>query len=730
MPTIDRRCAHCFEDSGERPCPRCGWAGEPNDAPFLAKGMLLDGGRYRIGGVLGHGGFGITYLAWEEDLRVRRAIKEYFPRQAATRGADGVSVSVYSGPAREQFGYGLERFLEEARTLATFEQHPGIVTVKSFFRTHGTGYMVMEYVEGLTLRQYLERQPGGRIGIEEALARLLPVMDALRAAHQQHLWHRDIAPDNIYLTQEGRVILLDFGAARYDLGEHSKSLSVILKPGYAPEEQYRSRGKQGPWTDVYALAATLYRAITGEAPPEALDRLERDELVAPSRRGVAISAEREAAVLKGLAVKAADRYESVTAFQQALGLKAPQAPPVVPPPLPAPLPSPLPASARWRWWGGLGAGVLAGAVVVGLIWGGWRGLPGGRPAEPPVAGSGPPPAAPARPAEPAPKPPEPPPVTTGTLVIGRSQPPGVVVYVDGARLGTAPQRLEALPGGKAVTVTAQQAGYEEYREAVWIRAGQATEVVVELKLKARVSGDALPRDRLRDGNDGPEMGYVKAGCFQMGSPEGEPGRDSDERPHRVCIERDYALGRYEVTFAEYDRFCAATGRDQPDDEGWGRGQRPVINVSWQDATAYARWLSEQTGKGYRLPTEAEWEYAARAGTTTAYWWGGDVGRNRANCEGCGSQWDNRQTAPVGSFAANPWGLYDTAGNVWEWTCSEWDSGYGGGETRCSTNDTGGARALRGGSWFSYPFRVRSARRDGGNPTARSSSNGFRLARSL
>jgi serine/threonine protein kinase len=143
------------------------------------------------------------------------------------------------------------------------------VTVKSFFRAHGTGYCVMDYVEGLTLKQYLERQPGGRISVEQAWRLLQPVMDALRAVHREGLLHRDLAPDNIYITRQGRVKLLDFGAARFAAGEHSKSLSIILKPGYAPEEQYRSRGKQGPWTDVYGLAATFYRAITGTPPPEA-----------------------------------------------------------------------------------------------------------------------------------------------------------------------------------------------------------------------------------------------------------------------------------------------------------------------------------------------------------------------------------------------------------------------------------------------------------------------------
>ncbi|MBK8639966.1 MAG: SEL1-like repeat protein [Chromatiaceae bacterium] len=267
--------------------------------------------------MLGHGGFGITYLAWDDNLQLRLAIKEYLPRDCVSRGPDGVSLAVYSGQAGEQFAYGLDRFLEEARTLAHFDQHPGIVTVKNFFRAHGTGYCVMDYVAGITLRQYLDQQRDGRISVADALKLLMPVADALRAVHKEGLLHRDLAPDNIYLTQDGRIKLLDFGAARFAAGQHSKSLSVILKPGYAPEEQYRAKGKQGPWTDVYGFAATFYRAITGQIPTESLDRLDNDDLVPPSRLGIPIKPEQEAILLKGLAVKAGQRFQGMAEMQQA-----------------------------------------------------------------------------------------------------------------------------------------------------------------------------------------------------------------------------------------------------------------------------------------------------------------------------------------------------------------------------------------------------------------------------
>jgi formylglycine-generating enzyme required for sulfatase activity len=184
------------------------------------------------------------------------------------------------------------------------------------------------------------------------------------------------------------------------------------------------------------------------------------------------------------------------------------------------------------------------------------------------------------------------------------------------------------------------------------------------------------RDRMENGTDGPEMVVIPAGKFRMGDTQGNGAKD--EQPvHEVHIRGRIAVSRYEITFDQYDAFAKAAGRDLPDDEGWGRGRRPVVRVSWDDAVAYARWLSQQTGKHYRLPSEAEWEYAARAGTETTYWWGNEIKQGLANCIGCGSRWDNQQTAPVGSFKPNPFGLYDTAGNVSEWVQDCWHDSYQG-----------------------------------------------------
>lgn len=316
-------CMGCMEKREQGPvCPYCGYQHDtlPESPLYLTPGTILNG-KYLIGRVLGHGGFGITYLALDLTLQVRLAIKEFLPRDLATRSSNTTTVTPYTGATKEHFDYGLEKFLEEARALARFEDSPCIVSVKDFFRANGTAYFVMNFVEGITFKEYLKNH-GEKIDYDKALRILMPVMDALREVHQTGLLHRDISPDNIYITNDGRIKLLDFGAARNATGEHSKSLSVMLKAGYAPEEQYRSKGKQGPWTDIYAVGATLYRAITGKVPVEALDRMNEDTLEPPTRLGIKIPPHAENALLKALSVKASDRFQEMKMFQQALTMNS------------------------------------------------------------------------------------------------------------------------------------------------------------------------------------------------------------------------------------------------------------------------------------------------------------------------------------------------------------------------------------------------------------------------
>ena len=257
----------------------------------------------------------------------------------------------------------------------------------------------------------------------------------------------------------------------------------------------------------------------------------------------------------------------------------------------------------------------------------------------------------------------------------------------------------------------------------------------EAERKARERAAMRPGRVFRDCEECPEMVVVPAGSFTMGAPSREEGRDSDEGPqHTVTIRAPFAVGKYEVTFLEWDGCVAAGGcGHRADDEGWGRGRRPVMNVSWEDARSYVRWLSGKTGKRYRLLSEAEWEYAARAGTRTRYHWGDRVGRNRANCDGCGSRWDDDRTAPVGSFPANGFGLHDVHGNVWEWVEDCRHDDYAGAPLDGSAWTAGGEcgrRVLRGGSWFNVPRNLRSAFRYRGSAGFRNFNLGFRVARTL
>ncbi|WP_415906510.1 SUMF1/EgtB/PvdO family nonheme iron enzyme [Neptuniibacter sp. QD72_48] len=244
-------------------------------------------------------------------------------------------------------------------------------------------------------------------------------------------------------------------------------------------------------------------------------------------------------------------------------------------------------------------------------------------------------------------------------------------------------------------------------------------------------GQQLFKDQISDTLYGPDMVVLPSGNFRMGDQAGI-GDDNEKPVHVVTIKKPFALSRFEVTFAEYDAFAKATRRALPDDGGWGRGNRPVINVTWRDAVAYTRWLSGETGQPYRLPTEAEWEYAARAGSLTTYWWGNELKENMAACAGCGSQWDGQQTAPVGSFPANEWGLHDMTGNVDEWVADCYLENYASAPIDGSAYQKRACknRVMRGGSWFEIERLIRPASRYRHPIDSKRNSWGFRVALDL
>ncbi|MCD7764000.1 MAG: serine/threonine protein kinase [Lachnospiraceae bacterium] len=344
-----KRCYGCMEPwSGTGPCPHCGYepGKQKSSLNVLPEGTVL-AGKYMIGKTLGAGGFGITYIAWDLNLDMKLAIKEYYPNNFVSRQAEySHCVSVFNRSYVSQYNTGLEGFLSEAKTLARFVRQPGIVFVRDYFQENDTAYIVMEFAEGQTLKELLAQTPGECLPADQVFAMMLPVMEALVKVHKAGVIHRDISPDNLMVDPDNRVTLLDFGSTRDYTDE--KSLSVILKPGYAPEEQYRKRGKQGPWTDIYSLCATMYRAITGQVPMEALDRLEKDELKSPSELGVKIRPEQEKVLMKGLSIRAQDRYQSMEELIGELEVR----------------PIPIPDPKRKFVIGGIAA---AAVLVIGII---------------------------------------------------------------------------------------------------------------------------------------------------------------------------------------------------------------------------------------------------------------------------------------------------------------------------------------------------------------------------
>ena len=338
-------CPACFLETFDNgACSACGFDESAQQSPLLLPpGTPLMNGQYLVGKILGKpGGFGITYLGWDSQLATFVAIKEYLPREVAGRHFDRLTVSAHTSADAEHFRYGLEQFLLEARTLAQFD-HPNVVRVRTFFQENGTAYLVMDYLQGNSLHDHLATV-GGRMSEKMALDTILPILEGLREVHAKGFLHRDIKPQNIYITTNGRPILLDFGTARQAMSGLNRGMTTILTPGYAPWEQYHRHGKQGAWTDIYACAATLYHLVTGSVPPEAAERVAQDALVPPAQLAPGLSLHFNFAVIQALSIDPASRPQDVATFQSALSGKTTAAVPLTPSPqiqaAPAPYPTP------------------------------------------------------------------------------------------------------------------------------------------------------------------------------------------------------------------------------------------------------------------------------------------------------------------------------------------------------------------------------------------------------
>lgn len=270
-------------------------------------------GRYVIQEVLGQGGFGITYLGIDKLYGNKVAIKEYYPQKIAMRKAQYEDVvTVTSIEEKNNYDKGKKRFLDEAQVMARFNKNEGIVKILDFFEANNTAYIVMEYLEGITLKQYLGKY--GVIQFRNLIEMMLPLLEALIEIHSQGLIHRDISPDNIMVQHNSKLKLMDFGAARDYTESGNKSLTVILKPGYAPPEQYQTHGVQGPWTDIYALCATIYKCLTGITPPDAIARVMDDKFKEPDQLDGKLSPDIKKILWKGMNIFPEERYQDIVEF--------------------------------------------------------------------------------------------------------------------------------------------------------------------------------------------------------------------------------------------------------------------------------------------------------------------------------------------------------------------------------------------------------------------------------
>jgi formylglycine-generating enzyme required for sulfatase activity len=737
MTDLSERCPGCMKRKGKvKICPACGHdESRPSAAVALPCKTLLHN-QYWIGRILGKpGGFGITYLAWDTGLDKPVAIKEYFP--AAFAGRDPLSKTVHPhfGEHAEIYAYGLQAFSKEAKTLARFD-HPHIVKPLNVFEENGTAYLVMDYLEGDTLAAYLERQPGKRVGQARALEILLPIMQGLEQVHAQGFVHRDIKPLNIYLTRRAhepcdeRTILLDFGAARMTLSGQSRSLSVMYTPDFAAPEQQHTRG-QGPWTDVYGLAATLYRMTTGVPPQQAVIRFIDDVLQDPRELAPELPERFAEALLSGLSLNPKQRPQTVAAFRALLTAAAAR-PLADPPPVAGPAPPPAPNPP-----------ILSEDPERTLP-------PQPRPAPVPEPPSGK--------AEPGKRPPKKPKSRLSKTGLGLAAALGLsaaaslwgpaILEKNGKKEGEPAATAEPSPATAARSSAAS--------------GKPATAASSDPAVKQETAIANVPAAPPAACDYCPELVAIPAGEFMMGSDERDKEASSDEKPrHRVKIQA-FKLGKREVTKAQFAVFARETGHKATGCWTWGSGtwdfkadkdwrdpgfaqtdQAPAVCLSHEDAQAYIAWLNEKTGAAYRLPTEAEWEYAARAGTETIRYWGDapDAACRYANVADLTLKrsmpswpWQVHEcsdgfvfTAPAGSFPPNRFGLHDMLGNVWEWTCSAYtERGYDEKESVC-TKDASARRASRGGSWVGEPRLVRSALRDGAAPARRDGDLGFRLA---
>ncbi len=800
------------------------------DSLALAPGSIVD--KLRIDRELGQGAFGITYLVTDEVLGKSFALKEYVPREYAIRQNDG-SLQANSKESEALFTAGLRNFLTEGRTVAPLD-HPNIVTVFRCFEANGTAYLLMPFYRGEALHTLLRRS--GTLTAAEAMALILPLLDALEFIHGKGVIHQDIKPANIYVTDDGSPILLDFGAAGQRLGSGPSVHLKLGSEGYAAAEQSVSGGRIGAWTDIYGLAATLYRSITGQLPvasaqrQRALSQGDPDPLqplssLVPGREFDGLLD----AIEEGLTVAPDSRPQTVKQWRSSFEGEKPGRASVT-----DSFPAEIEQEGR-EWLPIILLGIflvlISAAAIYLLSNGGHKDVDG-------KGGTS---------SESAFYTVTPEERTRWQAALEADTAFAYQLFIkdfpesfhnvqaldqlavldeqawQAAKMDGTESAVEAyveqFPNGlhqadakilqkefELARAEAERENQEKARldDEAWdsayatrtiksidgylanwpggLHAEEAHDLRRRLEselndvrgfksatklntieayqtyIRAFPTGNKVataleaidmltlrPGKTFRDCEDCPSMVVVPAGSFWQGSDDSEPLALKKEKPRRmITIAEPFAVGVFEVTMQQWG-LCLADGgcSTQPRDNGWGRGSRPVIMVSWNDAQEYVSWLSRKTGQSYRLPSESEWEYFARAGEESD-WPGGDPVRvcefgNIAGRE-TGFRWQHEsctdaavmETLPVGSFKRNDFGVYDVIGNVAEWTLDCMNLSYLDGPADGSAWSRGicSSRMTRGGSWFTGTKEIRLPARFNLKTGDRNDFTGFRVVRKV
>jgi formylglycine-generating enzyme required for sulfatase activity/serine/threonine protein kinase len=800
------------------------------DSLALAPGFIVE--KLRIDRVLGQGAFGITYLVTDEVLGKSFALKEYLPREHAIRKEDGC-LQAASEASAALFTAGLKHFLNEGQTVAPLN-HPNIVTVLRCFQANGTAYLLMPYYRGEALHTLLRRS--GTLSAAEALALTQPLLNALEYIHKQGVIHQDIKPANIYITDSGSPILLDFGAAGQRLGSGPSLHWKLGSEGYAAAEQSDANDQVGAWTDIYGLAATLYRSITGQVPVAATQR--RRALSQgdpdPLQPLTSLVPRREFdglldAIGEGLSVNPKSRPQSVKQWRSLFENKKPEQ-------VSATSGFSTDIEQEGREWLpiillSIFLLVITGAGIYLLSGGDETGMGDPSPGSSPSRDAGITPeertrwkaaleadmayayqlfmqdfpesfhnaqakdqlavldekawqAAKSDGTEPAVE------AYVKQFPNGLHQVDAKILQKefelaraeaerqnqekirqdgmewDSARakrtIGAVDEYLSSWPGGLHVEEAHDLRrrledekndirGFESATKLNTIEAYQTYIKAFPSGRKVAAALDAIdqltlrPGKTFRDCTDCPSMVVVPAGSFWQGSEDSEPLALKKEKPRRmITIVEPFAVGVFEVTMQQWG-LCMADGgcTTSPPDNGWGRGSRPVIMVSWNDAQEYVSWLSKKTGQSYRLPSESEWEYFARAGEESD-WFDGEPSRvcvfgNIAGHE-TGFRWQHEscadgavmETLPVGSFKSNGFGVHDVIGNVAEWTLDCMNLSYLDGPADGSAWSRGicSSRMTRGGSWFTGTKEIRLPARFNLKTGDRNDFTGFRVVRKV